>query len=491
MSAVPTVFDHDQPPLPGEGGERLPKAAFAFYLLVGAAAIVAAGPFVAKISARAHGLDRVRDPGRRRGARATLRRRRAEARREQRGNALVPHDGRLPPAGGALARAAARRADPDRPARPRVAEEATALVHRDVQHLQLHADHPRHARASTVGARPRRPDPEHRTSASRPARLLACVVYVARQPLAARARCSASAAASLSRSPVSSPARRCPPSSSLAALGVAVAAFWHSNPWLIPLALAPLVVINRSLAVPALQDGGARRPEDGPLQRAPLRHRARRRADARAALRPAAVGDDGRPRSPARHQQQLRPPRRRRRPARDRRRLPRGAAPLRRACALRRRGVLDPAPRDDPGTGAGDRRTDPPGARRAQVRGRDVERADPGDRLDRRRGIPARRVERQRADPPGRPRGLPREAPGPQPRARGERRVAAAREGRSAPAARASFPSRRMPPAPPPVALRRPFRRRVRRSRLEAPATPRPHSARGPRFFSLSFRLAR
>src|SRR5439155_6519309 len=39
----------------------------------------------------------------------------------------------------------------------------------------------------------------------------------------------------------------------LAALGVGVATFWHSNPWLIPLALAPLVLINRSLSVPALQ----------------------------------------------------------------------------------------------------------------------------------------------------------------------------------------------------------------------------------------------
>ena len=39
----------------------------------------------------------------------------------------------------------------------------------------------------------------------------------------------------------------------LAGLGVGVAAFWHSNPWLMPLALAPLVLINRSLSVPALQ----------------------------------------------------------------------------------------------------------------------------------------------------------------------------------------------------------------------------------------------
>ena len=39
----------------------------------------------------------------------------------------------------------------------------------------------------------------------------------------------------------------------LAALGVGAATFWHANPWLIPLALAPLVLIHRSLEVPALQ----------------------------------------------------------------------------------------------------------------------------------------------------------------------------------------------------------------------------------------------
>ena len=39
----------------------------------------------------------------------------------------------------------------------------------------------------------------------------------------------------------------------LAALGVGVATFWHANPWLIPLALAPLILIHRSLSVPALQ----------------------------------------------------------------------------------------------------------------------------------------------------------------------------------------------------------------------------------------------
>jgi diguanylate cyclase (GGDEF)-like protein len=39
----------------------------------------------------------------------------------------------------------------------------------------------------------------------------------------------------------------------LAALGVGIAALWSFNPWLVPLALAPIVLINRSLSVPALQ----------------------------------------------------------------------------------------------------------------------------------------------------------------------------------------------------------------------------------------------
>ena len=39
----------------------------------------------------------------------------------------------------------------------------------------------------------------------------------------------------------------------LAGLGVGIASLWSSNPWLLPLALAPIVLINRSLAVPALQ----------------------------------------------------------------------------------------------------------------------------------------------------------------------------------------------------------------------------------------------
>ena len=102
----------------------------------------------------------------------------------------------------------------------------------------------------------------------------------------------------------------------------------------------------------------------------------------------------------------------------DRGGLPPAAAPLRRAGALRRRGVLDPPAGDAAGAGVRDRRPDPPLGRGAPVRGRDLERADPRHDLDGRRRVPARRPRHERARPPGRPRRLPREAPGPQPRPR-------------------------------------------------------------------------
>ena len=39
----------------------------------------------------------------------------------------------------------------------------------------------------------------------------------------------------------------------LAALGVVLATFWNANPWLIPFALAPVLLIHRSLSVPKLE----------------------------------------------------------------------------------------------------------------------------------------------------------------------------------------------------------------------------------------------
>jgi diguanylate cyclase (GGDEF)-like protein/putative nucleotidyltransferase with HDIG domain len=49
----------------------------------------------------------------------------------------------------------------------------------------------------------------------------------------------------------------------LAMLGVAIAAFWQGNPWLIAFAAAPLVLIHRSLSVPQLQEEARVDPKTG------------------------------------------------------------------------------------------------------------------------------------------------------------------------------------------------------------------------------------
>ena len=49
----------------------------------------------------------------------------------------------------------------------------------------------------------------------------------------------------------------------LATLGLAFAAFWNFNPWLIPFAVAPLLLIHRSLAIPQLQAEARVDPKTG------------------------------------------------------------------------------------------------------------------------------------------------------------------------------------------------------------------------------------
>jgi diguanylate cyclase (GGDEF)-like protein/putative nucleotidyltransferase with HDIG domain len=49
----------------------------------------------------------------------------------------------------------------------------------------------------------------------------------------------------------------------LAMLGVATAAFWRGNPWLIAFAVAPLLLIHRSLSVPQLQEEARVDPKTG------------------------------------------------------------------------------------------------------------------------------------------------------------------------------------------------------------------------------------
>jgi diguanylate cyclase (GGDEF)-like protein/putative nucleotidyltransferase with HDIG domain len=48
-----------------------------------------------------------------------------------------------------------------------------------------------------------------------------------------------------------------------AALGVVLAAFWFANPWLIPFAIAPLLLIHRALSVPQLQAEARVDPKTG------------------------------------------------------------------------------------------------------------------------------------------------------------------------------------------------------------------------------------
>src|SRR5947199_963742 len=49
----------------------------------------------------------------------------------------------------------------------------------------------------------------------------------------------------------------------LAALGVGIGTFWDLNPWLIPFAVAPLLLIHRSLSVPQLQEEARVDPKTG------------------------------------------------------------------------------------------------------------------------------------------------------------------------------------------------------------------------------------
>ncbi|MDQ3162074.1 MAG: diguanylate cyclase, partial [Actinomycetota bacterium] len=48
-----------------------------------------------------------------------------------------------------------------------------------------------------------------------------------------------------------------------AALGVVLASFWNANPWLIPFAIAPLLLIHRALSVPQLQAEARVDPKTG------------------------------------------------------------------------------------------------------------------------------------------------------------------------------------------------------------------------------------
>jgi diguanylate cyclase (GGDEF)-like protein/putative nucleotidyltransferase with HDIG domain len=270
----------------------------------------------------------------------------------------------------------------------------------------------------------------------------------------------------------------------LAMLGVALAAFWVINPWLIPFSVAPLVLIHRSLSVPQLQEEARVDPKTGLFN---ARHFAvvlnEELIRAERFERPLSLvmADLDLLRDINNTYGHL---------AGDA--VLQGIAEVFRS-QLRQYDV--PArfggeefaillPETSPEQ-AFDRRADPARRRGAHLRRRDLERADSSHGVDRDRRVPARRLRRERADPPGRPGGLPGEAARTKPRPRRDLRAAAdAREeagttrrgaGRRRPRRAAAAGSRK--PSRPGTA---PQERRH----------PRPHVMYGPRFLSLSRRLA-
>ena len=266
----------------------------------------------------------------------------------------------------------------------------------------------------------------------------------------------------------------------LAALGVVLATFWHINPWLIPFALSPILLIHRSLSVPQLEAEARVDPKTGLFN---ARHfglalneeivRAQR-FDRPLAL---IMADLDLLRDINNSYGHL---------AGDA--VLKGVADVFRT-QLRHYDVPARFGGEEfsillPRRATRRRWRSPSGSGKAvaerDLRRRDVEPADPGDDLDRRRRLSARRAGRERAHPPGRPRRLPREAPGPKPRARRDLR-AAGRPGRSQAEARCGSGDRRPSGAAP-------ARGRADSARGAAPSADARDA--GPRFLSLSRRLA-
>jgi diguanylate cyclase (GGDEF)-like protein/putative nucleotidyltransferase with HDIG domain len=251
MSAVPNVIGFDDP-APSAGDEqRLPRAAFAFYLLVGAAAVAAAAPYVGRISHERHGwvafcflavgaalaqLFVVVTPRRGRNSEGTLS-------YHTTGVFLLPAALLLAPPLALLVPIVQHVPEWLKKRQPWYIGTfnifnytLTILAALGINRWVL----AQHGLISNANLR---------TALAGGA---ACVVYVLVNHglLATMFRLGRGISVyesglftgeSLSAELV------------LAALGVGIATFWHTNPWLIPLALAPLILINRSLSVPALQ----------------------------------------------------------------------------------------------------------------------------------------------------------------------------------------------------------------------------------------------
>ena len=247
----------------------LPVQAIAYLVAVLAAAVALGGHFVLDVAHRRsrHGaVGDVRAAGDGVGARPALRGDHAP-------QPVVPHDNRLPRPGGAHPAAGAAPADRRRPARPRVAQAALPLVHPELQHRELHA---RPVRRVGHRARPprreladrRRVGAHRRGLGGRRRRLRGGESRRARGDAAPRTRAFLAHERPLQlREPLDRPRARD-----------------HGRPGHVDVADEP--VAGRAGArsagphLPVARDpgargGGARRPEDGPVQHAPLHHGAR------------------------------------------------------------------------------------------------------------------------------------------------------------------------------------------------------------------------
>ena len=269
MSAFPTSLENE---LLGDGPSEVPKLApraAGYFILIGLATAASAIPALAHLVRSTPGLDDLRDP------RHRSRRSRSSSSSACVAKPVVPHDHRLPDPGRDAAPTGARRADRRHPPHSRVAEDAKRLVHPDLQHLQLDA---RDAggvgelRTSSSTSPPRTRRAVSRSRDLRPASSFVALNHFLLAPMLHLA-----SGHSLRESGLFS-FQSLSTDLVLATLGVGARRVLAREPLADPVRDRPAAAdppLARRAAAPG---GGARRPEDRPLQRAPLRDRAERGA---------------------------------------------------------------------------------------------------------------------------------------------------------------------------------------------------------------------
>ena len=215
------------------------------------------------------------------------RRDRAALRRGTAAAPVVPHDDRLPDPGGAAAAAGARRAARRRPALPEWLKTRYAwyiqifnICNYTLAMLAAWASFAR--RPATCSARPTPVCVRARRARGRG-------VDGRRSTTSCSRRCCASRAATRCARRACSRSRASRPTSSSRRSASRSPRSGTVNPWLIPFAVAPLLLIHRSLAVPQLQEEARVDPKTGLFNARHFALALRRGARARRPLRAAAV----------------------------------------------------------------------------------------------------------------------------------------------------------------------------------------------------------